>query len=277
MNANSSTTSQQLKLCESVLSNAGIESARLDTLVLLEDVTNKTRAHLLAHPELELTTEQQKQLDDMIRRRTAHEPLAYIRGKAEFYGREFSVNEHVLVPRPESESMIDILGRYGYIPLIIDVGTGSGALAISAALARPDSKVIAVDIDEHCLKVAKQNAKRLGADIETRHGDLLRGINLDDYPGPIAILANLPYVPDAYEINQAARHEPKLALFGGPDGLDPYRVMFDQLDQYDDHEIIVLTESLESQHENLAGIAKDHGFLPGTSDVLIQSFTRIPV
>ena len=277
MNANLSTTSQQLRLAEKLLADAGIESARLDSLILLEDVTGKGRAHLLAHPELELTAEQQEKLDSMVQRRLTHEPLAYIRGKAEFYGREFIVNEDVLVPRPESESMIDILSRYGHIPLIIDVGTGSGALAISAALTKPDSEVIAVDIDENCLGVTKQNAKQLGADIETKHGDLLRNINLDAYPGPVAILANLPYVPDEYEINQAANHEPKLALFGGPDGLDLYRIMFDQLDAFEDQEIIVITETLESQHDNLAGIAKNHGFVPGKTEVLTQSFTRIPV
>lgn len=256
---------------------AKIESARLDCLVLLEDVTGKNRTHLLAHPELKLTTEQQNQLNEMIQRRVTHEPLAYIRGKSEFYGHEFIVNKHVLVPRPESESILDILGCYGDIPTIIDVGTGSGALAVSAALAKPESEIIAVDIDENCLKVARQNAKRLGADIKTKHGDLLRGINLDTYPGPIAILANLPYVPDEYKVNKAAKHEPKLALFGGPDGLDLYRVMFDQLDVFEDQEIIIITEALESQHDNLAGIAKNHGFMPAKTEVLAQSFTRLPV
>lgn len=276
MNANSSTTSQQLRLTEAILTNAGIESARLDALILLEDVIGRNRAHLLAHPELELTAEQQEQLDGMVRRRMAHEPLAYIRGKVEFYGRDFIVNEHVLVPRPESESMIDMLSRYGHIPLIIDVGTGSGALAVSAALAKPESEVIAVDIDENCLAVVRQNAKQLGTKVTPMHGDLLRNVDLDAYPSPVAILANLPYVPDEYEVNQAAKHEPKLALFGGPDGLDLYRVMFDQLDEFEDQEIIVITEALESQHSALAGIAKNHGFVPGKTEVLTQSFTRIP-
>lgn len=276
MNANSSTTSQQLKLAEALLSNAGIESARLDSLIIMEDVTGKNRAHLLAHPELELTTEQKTRLDKMVGRRIHHEPLAYIRGKVEFYGREFIVNEHVLVPRPESESMIEILDRYGDIPTIFDIGTGSGALAISAKSNKPDAEVIAIDIDENCLKIAVQNAKQLGAEIACKSGDLLRGIDLNNYPGPVVILANLPYVPDAHAINQAATHEPELALFGGPDGLDLYRVMFDQLSQFEDQEIIVITEALESQHESLAGIAKDHGFVPSTSIGLAQSFTYIP-
>lgn len=276
MNANSSTTSQQLKLTETLLSNAGIESARLDALILLEDVTGKNRAHLLAHPELVLTSEQKYQLDKMVGRRMQHEPLAYIRGKIEFYGREFTVNEHVLVPRPESESMIEILDRYGDIPTIIDIGTGSGALAISAKLTKPSAEVIAIDIDENCLEVTKRNAKQLVAKIRCKQGDLLRGIELNNYPGPVVILANLPYVPDAHAINQAATHEPKLALFGGPDGLDLYRVMFDQLSAFEDQQIIVITEALEPQHKSLAGIAKDHGFVPGSSIGLAQSFTYIP-
>lgn len=277
MNANSSTTSQRLKLLEAMFSKVGVESARLDALILLEDVTGKNRTHLLAHPELGLTDEQQKRLDEMAMRRLTHEPLAYIRGKVEFYGREFIVNKHVLVPRPESESMIDTLNRYGDIPTIIDVGTGSGALAISAKLIKPKSEVIGIDIDDNCLKIARKNAEKIGAEVTFRHGDLLRGITIDSLPGPVVILANLPYVPNKYIVNEAAKHEPSLALFGGPDGLDLYRVMFDQLDKFEDQEMIVITEALESQHINLAGIAKGHSFVPGSSTGLAQSFTRITV
>lgn len=276
MNENLSTTSQWLKRAEFLLTEAGVATARLDSLILLEDVTNENRAHLLAHPELELSLNQEEQLDTMLQRRRHHEPLAYIRSKVAFYGRDFIVNKHVLVPRPESESMIEILQRYGEAPTIIDIGTGSGALAISAKLGRPKSKVIAIDIDENCLAVAKQNAARLNADITLQHGDLLRNIDLTKCTGPIVILANLPYVPDQYEINNAAKHEPKLALFGGADGLDLYRVMFDQLSQLEDQKLIVITEALESQHCALTGIAKNHGFTPMKTDGLAQSFTYLP-
>src|SRR4051812_18952492 len=94
-----------------MLRDAGIGTARLDAMVLLEDCLSKDRAHLLAHPELELTAEQEKLLDAQIKRRLAHEPLAYIRGKTEFYGRDFLINKYVLEPRPESETIIDLLKK----------------------------------------------------------------------------------------------------------------------------------------------------------------------
>ncbi len=258
------------------LNNAGIETTRLDALVLLEDVLGKNRTQLLAYPDSELASEQIEALQKLLNRRILHEPLAYIRGKSEFYGREFLVNKHVLVPRPESEDMIELLNNYGNTPTVIDVGTGSGVLAISAKLSKPDVTVYAVDIDPECLKVAKQNADNLSAEVIFKEGDLLRGLNINEYLSPVVILANLPYVPDNYKINTAAEHEPKLALFGGKDGLNLYRVMFDQLKEYQDNEIIVLTESLESQHKALAGIAFDHGFVAGRSAGLIQTFTYLP-
>ncbi len=276
MNANSSTTNLWLKQATAQLLEAGVETARLDALVLLSDVTGKDRTHLLAHPEFELTAEQENSLKNMIVRRSEHEPLAYIREKSEFYGKEFIVNDHVLVPRPESENILELLSEYGEIPAIIDIGTGSGALAISAALARPNANVFAVDIDPECLKVAQRNAKEHRVKIELVEGDLLRGIPIDELASPIAILANLPYVPNDYDINTAATHEPKLALFGGNDGLDLYRIMFEQLHEYDEQEIIVFTESLESQHAALLGIAVDHGFVPGKTAGLIQTFTYVP-
>lgn len=276
MNANSSTTSNWLKLATAELEKNGINTARLDALVMLEDVIGKNRAHLLAHPELELTTEQEKTLESFLNRRLQHEPLAYIRGKAEFYGRDFSVNEHVLVPRPESEDIITLLKEYRDVTTIIDIGTGSGALAITAALEFPRAEVIGIDVDPECLKVAKANAKQLDAHVAFLEGDLLRREDLEMYQSPVFILANLPYVPDDYAINEAAKHEPTLALFAGRDGLELYRVMFDQLTEYEDTEIIVLTESLESQHKSLAGIAVDHGFTLGKTAGLIQSFTYLP-
>lgn len=267
---------QCLKTVSARLEEAGIETARLDALVLLSDITGKDRTHLLAHPELELTVEQENTLKSMVERRLQHEPLAYIRGKAEFYGHEFVVSEDVLVPRPESESMLELLAEYGEIPTIVDVGTGSGALAISAVLARPKASVYAVDVDPKCLNVARENARKNKVDIQFMEGDLLRGVAIEELASPVVILANLPYVPDDYAINTAATHEPKLALFGGSDGLDLYRVMFGQLSEYEETEIIVFTESLEPQHSALSGIAIDQGFVPGKTAGLIQTFTYIP-
>jgi release factor glutamine methyltransferase len=258
------------------LEAAGIGTARLDALVLLEDITGKDRTHLLAHPELELTIEQQNHLQKLLDRRATHEPLAYIREKTEFYGRELFVNSSVLEPRPESETIIELLKKQTErqsMATIIDLGTGSGALAITAKLDIPQARVLAVDIDTNCLKVATKNAQQLHANIEFIHGSLLEAFFDVELDGPVAIMANLPYVPDNYQINAAASNEPKLAIFGGPDGLDLYRTMFEQLDEYFDQQVFVFTESLPFQHTELMNIAATHSFKQVAEVDFIQVFS----
>jgi release factor glutamine methyltransferase len=257
------------------LIGAGIPTARLDLLVLLEDVLQKDRAHLLAHPELELSADQVAKLRAQIVLRSEHVPLAYIRGKTEFYGREFIINDYVLEPRPESEAMIDVLKTLpdtGQLT-IIDIGCGSGALAITAKLELPQNTVIAIDIDRNCLNLTRQNAAGLGADISVKQGDLLKPI-VAKQPDHYALLCNLPYVPDSFHINQAATHEPRLAIFGGPDGLDVYRSLFKQTSSLKTKPKYVLTEALPPQHEELAEIATEHGWRQAKSEDFIQVFAR---
>lgn len=266
-----------LQISANKLSAAGITTARLDLLVLLEDVTGQDRAWLLAFPEYELTDVEIKKLDKFVAQRAQHQPLAYLRGKTEFYGREFLINKHVLEPRPESESMIDLLKAHGQKTItnmpatIVDVGTGSGALAITAKLELPDAQIFGIDIDQNCLKIAEQNAKRLEAQVSFLLGDLLAPMTkkLDT---EYIILANLPYVPDNFHINPAAMNEPKLAIFGGPDGLDVYRRLFEQIIQLAAKPGLILTESLPPQHVQLAKIASGNGYKLATTDDFIQLF-----
>ncbi len=239
------------------LSSGGIATAELDVLVLLEDLLNTNRAQLLARPELEVSSEQQKVLNSQIERRKSHEPLAYIRGKTEFYGREFVVNNHVLEPRPESETMIYLLKKLDVnTPIIADIGCGSGALGITAKLEIPDSQIFMCDVDDNCLDVAKQNAETHNTDAEIYKSDLLQ-IHKGVYT---VLLCNLPYVPDDFHINLAATHEPKIAIFGGPDGLDLYRKLFEQIDSLKIKPNYILTESLPTQHQELQKIAKQHNY-----------------
>lgn len=289
-----------IKIASKQLEKVGIETARLDASVLLCDVTGKNRAHLLAHPELELTNEQQNTLQMLLNRRIKHEPLAYIRGKTEFYGREFYVNDSVLEPRPESETIIHLLknlptpvapyenncAKDG--PLrkkrlsedqpwtLVDVGTGSGALVVTAKLERPELKVMAIDIDPRCLEVARKNADKYGTDITFLRGNLLEPFVSTPSHSRLIVLANLPYVPDGYQINKAALHEPKLAIFGGKDGLDLYRTMFERLTKFSHSEIYVLTESLPFQHQGLSGVATSHGFTLINEQDFIQVFKKEP-
>lgn len=267
-------TSDWLRLATRRLEKAGVGTARLDALVLLEDCLNKNRAHLLAHPRLKLTFEQIRWLDRRVSRRANHEPLAYICGKTEFYGREFYIDHRVLEPRPESETMIDMLKSLAARePLtIIDVGTGSGALAITAKLEIPIAQVLAVDIDKKCLEVARKNARKLSAEIEFFRDDLLAPIPLASLASNYVVLANLPYIPDSFTINQAAMNEPRTAIFGGVDGLDIYRRLFEQINYSKARPKIIFTESLPPQHKKLAKIASTSDYKLAITDDFIQQF-----
>ncbi len=288
------------------LTTNGITTARLDCLVVLEDETGNDRAWLLSHSEYELQGSEIENLSTKIAQRTKHVPLAYIRGTAEFYGRDFAVNAHTLVPRPETETIIELLktlpSRHSELDsesrgesngtlkqvqgdanasvqdddkwTLVDIGTGSGAIAITAKLEFPEANVIATDIDSNCLDVAKQNAQNLDADITFLQGDLLqplRTIPLSDYP--TTLLCNLPYVPDNFQINTAATHEPRHALFGGEDGLNLYRKLFTEVSNLSRQPQYILTESLPPQHEALAAIAKAAGYSLAKTDDFIQLFT----
>lgn len=280
MNASSSTTiSEWLKQSDSSLLVAGISTARLDCLVLLEDEVGKDRGWLLSHPEFELQGSVLKKLSTKIAQRVQHVPLAYIRGHAEFYGREFVVNAHTLVPRPETETMVELVCKLvssesaGEKAVIADIGTGSGAIAITAKLELPAADVIATDIDERCLEAARQNAQSLKADTSFLHGSLLKPLATHSLThSPTILLCNLPYVPDNFQINTAATHEPRHALFGGPDGLDLYRELFEQTDSLATKPLYIFTESLPPQHEALAGIAKAAGYSLERTDDFIQLF-----
>jgi release factor glutamine methyltransferase len=268
------TVSIWLGYAKDKLETAGIATARLDSQLLLADELGQDRSWLLAHLDVVLTEETRLKLDKQLEERGKHVPLAYIRGKTEFYGREFIVDKRVLEPRPESETMIDILKKLpkvGGETQIIDVGTGSGALAITAKLELPRAKVTATDIDPGCLEVAEQNAQKHNVDIQFTQGDLLEPVSLS--AGNLIItLANLPYVPDDFQVNQAALQEPKLAIYGGPDGLDPYRKLFKQAAEFAQPPKYILTEAMPPQHKQLKFIAARFGFLQTNEEDFIQVF-----
>lgn len=259
------------KQAERKLKQAGIGSARLDVLILLEDQLGKDRGWILAHPEADIRAILVKKLARKLERRAKHVPLAYIRGHSEFYGRKFKVNRHVLEPRPESETMISLLKNLSLPnkPAIADVGTGNGAIGITAALEFPDAVVDLYDISSGALAVAKHNVHLHELRLHARKMNLLRR-PLRPYD---VILANLPYVPDRWKINEAAMAEPKIAIFGGADGLDIYRKLFVQLQRFTWKPKYVLTESLPPQHVKLMKIAAEGGFKLHQTDDFIQVFS----
>jgi release factor glutamine methyltransferase len=247
-----------------------VPTARLDVLILLEDILEKDRSWILAHPELTLTNYQVNKLNKQIARRKKQIPLSYIRGFKEFYGRKFKINHHTLDPRPESETMIDLLKtlHLPHLPVIADVGTGSGCLGITAALEISKSKVDLYDIDSGALAVARHNVHMHELHLGVHKRDLLnKPTNLYD-----VVLANLPYVPNSLKINKPATHEPKIALYGGIDGLDIYRRLFRQISDYTWKPEFILCESLNNQHPKLNDIAAKFGYRLVKEKDLIQVF-----
>jgi release factor glutamine methyltransferase len=201
-----------------------VESARLDAELLLGHVTGLPRAYVLAHPERELTPEEENAFWELVGRRAASWPIAYLLGEREFYGRLFTVDQRALIPRPDTELLVDLgIGaverwrRAGVEPRVAELGTGCGAVAISVAL-EADVGVIATDISVDALELARENAFRHSCGLaRLAQTDLLGGLR-----GPLhVVLANLPYVPRGRALPRDVRdYEPHLALFGGERGTE---------------------------------------------------------
>jgi release factor glutamine methyltransferase len=264
---------QALTWGQRLLESNGITTARLDALVLLEDTTGINRARLLAEPLSQLTPSSLQKYKRQIEQRAGQLPLAYVRGRSEFYGREFKIDQRVLEPRPESESMIDELKTILTSPktvTVIDVGTGSGALIITAKLELPFIDAVAIDIASGAITVARRNIKTHRVKVDLLQGDLIQPLPDTIWSHDCVILANLPYVPDYWQLNPPALREPAGAIFGGPDGLDLYRRLFAALTQLPTPPVWVLTESLPPQHQALKQLAKNSGFIcKATNDFIL--------
>ena len=197
-------------------------------LALLAFVTGKSPAYLRAHTGEPLGPGLEAKYRELLARLEQGEPLAYITGTAGFYRREFLVDPRVLIPRPETEHLVEEAIAFLQLrakPRVLDVGTGSGAIALTIAAEVPQARVDAVDASPEALVVAIENRQRLGLldrQVAFYLGDLLEPVKKRRYA---AIVANLPYVPDG-EGDVALRFEPAIALYAGADGLDFYRRFF---------------------------------------------------
>ena len=239
------------------LQAAGIESARLDSLLLLENVLNTPRESLLASPNFELSGEQIAVLRQMTDRRVKNEPVAYILGSRDFYGLKFKVNRNVLVPRPETEILVEhIISNAEQGARVLDMGTGSGTIAVSLKVNRGDLEVSASEISKKALEVARDNAATHDAFIGFIQSDVFEQIKPQKQFDIIA--ANLPYVPlDRLESNPDLRHEPALALF--PDegnGLSLYERMFRDVKHYIKDDGWIIIEHDPAQLEDLLKLGK---------------------
>jgi release factor glutamine methyltransferase len=206
------------------LAAAGSSSARLDAQLLLGKVTGWSRTHVLAHPEREVDLAVESAFHGLVARRAASEPIAYLLGEREFYGRLFKVDRRALIPRPETELLVELgltaVARWrarGVEPTVIEIGTGCGAVAISLAAER-SVPVIATDISPAALSLAMENAFHAPCGlIRLVASDLLAAVR-----GPVhVLLANLPYVPSQRMLPpDVADYEPPMAIFGGQRGTE---------------------------------------------------------
>lgn len=266
------------------LDKNNIATAHLDAELIVSFVTKQDKVWIHAHPEYKLSSSELTEIQNLCNRRSLHEPMAYILGKQEFYGRDFFVTPDTLTPRPETESMIDLLLSQVEILRskveninIIDVGTGSGCIVITAALEISKFELrntrieyFGLDISRPALKIAHENAKIHKVDINFKKYDLTKNtFDLQESSFNI-FLANLPYVPNNFNINLAATHEPSFAIFGGDDGLDYYRLLFDKIPKINS---LVITESLPFQHTELSKIARKNDFKLLNSSGFIQVFS----
>ena len=258
-----------------ILQTAGIDSARLDSLILLENVLSYSRVDILTRQDDVIPDKALRLLDNYLSRRLKREPIAYIIGKKDFYGREFNVTNDVLIPRPESETIIDkVLALHlSKDARIVDVGTGSGVLAITLALELPNVQVHAIDVDKSALEIAKKNNHLLQGNVHFFQGDLLESVRLK-YD---VIVANLPYVSDTQYVSPETVYEPRLALYADDDGLYLIKKLLAQIQTQRllENSGYLLLESEPRQHDAIQRYAKNCDFRLVNTHGFIQLFQLI--
>ncbi len=216
-----------MQLSQALAAAAALGLPRLDAQLLLLHALGRPpheRAWLLAHDSDELNTDTQNRFLALVQRRVGGEPLAYLTGIKEFFGLPLQVDARVLDPRPDTETLVEwALERMAALPAprVIDLGTGSGAIALALKHSRPDAQVSAVDASAEALAVAQANAQRLGLDVAFRQGNWLAGMD-----GTFdLIVSNPPYIAEGDPHLAALGHEPRQALTAGADGLDDIRTL----------------------------------------------------
>jgi len=280
--------SSALRRVRETLQAHGIEDPAVEAQLLLREALRRPGDHrpssawLYQRLDQPLGTDAAAALASLLDRRLAGEPAAYLTGVREFRGLDFEVTPDVLIPRPETELLVELAvahvraaARPGSSPVIADIGTGSGAVAVALARELPGATVIATDVSWAALAVAARNARRHGVErrISFRHGHLL--LSLDRYVD--IIVANLPYVPEADWRGLAREvrdHEPPLALLGGKDGLALIGSLLRQAPRYVRAGGAVMLEFGAGQENRLLELAQR--LLPGAKINVAQDFAGIP-
>ncbi len=234
---------------------------RLDAQLLAGHVLQRPRTWLLAHDDAELATADLQAIDALLQRRAAGEPVAYLVGEKEFHGLVLRVTRAVLVPRPDTETLVEWalerLRAGPARPRVIDLGTGSGAIALAVKHARPAAHVTALDTSAEALAIARENAQRLGLDVRLAQGDWWAAAGSEPYD---LVLSNPPYIAEGDAHLPALRHEPELALTSGRDGLDAIRAIVAGAPAHLVRGGWLLFEHGHDQGEAVRGILRSAGF-----------------
>ena len=253
--------SEWLKTATKSLKNIGISSARLDAELILANTLRKNRTYLHAHLDEEIDPRRFDIANARLDLRLDRVPIAYILGYKEFYGRRFTVSPSVLIPRPESEDLISLFLELTASEIaekvLIDVGTGSGCLGITAKLERSNLSVILSDISKPALNIAEKNANALNADVHIQQQSLLNGqLKPVDY-----IFANLPYVDKNWDVSPELQYEPKIALFAEDEGLKLILQLILQAPRCLTSEGLLFIEADPQQHNRIIDEAVKNGFV----------------
>jgi len=273
------TVGEALRWATRLLASSGLESPRFEAELLLTHVLGADRAGLQIGRDEPLPPVTLARVTDLVRRRAAHEPAAYLLGRRAFYDLDLYVAPGVLIPRPESEQLVEVALSWcrshpDVCRRLVDVGTGSGALAIALARHVPEAHVIAIDDSAKALSVARRNVARYGLEERVT---LVRGDLLNPLSGPFdVIVANLPYVPSARLETLAPEvreHEPLRALDGGPDGLDVLRTFVPQVPARLASPGLLLLEIDEGQGGAVAALVHQH--LPEASVTVLHDLAGL--
>mgnify|MGYP006341645153 CR=1 FL=1 len=260
---------EALKVAQSTLATANVNSVRLDSELLLCHILGHDRSWLLAHNQDGLLPEQLEAYNALIHKRAQHIPVVHLTNMREFYGIELYIDDTVLTPRVETEQMVEFAIKHA--PKggrLIDIGTGSGAIAIAIATHRPDLEVWATEYSHEALEIARKNITANHLGITLKQADLFKGIN-EKFD---VVVCNLPYLADDADLMPEVQKEPGVALFGGPDGLDIYRRFLTQLPSHLSPGGMLFTECDPWQQAALAAEAKTIGLERIEEDYFILGF-----
>ncbi|KAF0095597.1 MAG: release factor glutamine methyltransferase [Puniceicoccaceae bacterium 5H] len=260
-----------LQKTEAYFAKAGLERPKADAQWLFAHVLGCRRLDLFLQYDRPMTDEHLERLRPLVRRRAQdREPMQYVVGSTEFYGLTLKVDRRALIPRPETEELVDLLvQRYGDAPpeRVVDLGTGTGAIALALAQAWPNAQVLAIDSSRDALALAKENATALGLErVGFRHGSWLEPLR-----GPVDLIVSNPPYLTAEEMQTAeaevAQHEPHSALASGADGLDDLRVIIAGVPQWLKPGGLLVLETGIAQHETLRELVEAAG---------LQGFESVP-